>query len=65
MDWYHLPERVKGFCLGYHKALQRAGVVLEDVPIIEMTYEYQRNLVDIAVKQIAVDNVTRKRQELV
>ena len=50
-----------GFCIGYHNALQRSGVVLKDVSFWDMTPDYKGRILSIATQQLLVDNISRNR----
>ena len=52
-----------GFAIGYHTALQRAGVVFTDVTFHEMSDEYKEVIYDLSVQAIRVDKIARKKDQ--
>ena len=62
VDPNNLGKDKLGFCIGYHNALQRSGVVLKDVSFWDMTQDYKSRMLSIATQQLHVDNMRRKRK---
>ena len=62
-DFHKLSEQEKGFCLGYHAAMQRSGALMLDVTFGQMTTEYKTRMASLATQTLYVDNLKRDNQK--